>query len=363
MVTYFLVVLVIILGGTVAWLGYERYYRKAQASQSTLYVEALKDLLNGHQESAFAKLRQVVAADSTNLDAYLRLGAILRDHNRADRALQVHKDLTLRGRLLKSEKASILRQLALDYQALREPQTAQDALQELIELEPSDHWAHVQLLHLLEDQEEWSEAYDLAVKILKLESNKSKKPLARYKYLASCQLLNRREYHKARVILKEVLGLDPTYVDAYLAIGDSYHIEGRFEDAVNFWNKLISTVPAKGHLVIDRLKKTLFELGRFGDIRDICEKILRHDPNNIEARRSLAEFYRKKGEVESAVELLEQIVDENPDDLLSVLELISNYLEKGDKRKIDHLFRTLEKKSQKQAPQMMAKAGQSLASH
>lgn len=354
MLTYILVVLVIILGGALAWLTYERFYRRAQATQSTLYVEALKDLLNEQQEAAFSKLRQVVASDSSNLDAYLRLGQILREHSRADRALQVHKDLTLRGRLLKSEKAAILKQLTLDYQALREPQTAQAALEELVELVPTDHWAYVQLLKIIEESEDWDSAYDLAVKILKLESNKSKKPLARYKYLASCQLLQRREYHKARVLLKEAIGLDPTYVDAYLALGDSYHIESRFEDAVSFWNKLISAVPEKGHLVIDRLKKTLFELGRFGDIRDICEKILKHDPQNLEARRSLAEFYRKKGELDSAVEILEQIVDDTPDDLPSILELISNYLETGDKRKIDQLFRTLEKKLQKQAPPMLS---------
>lgn len=361
MLTYILVVLVIILGGATAWLVYERFYRRAKASQSSLYVEALKDLLGGQQEAAFSKLRQVVAADSNNLDAYLRLGQILREHGRADRALQVHKDLTLRGRLAKSDKGAILKQLALDYQALREPQTARDALEELVELETSDHWAYVQLLKTFEASEDWDAAYDLAVKILKLESNKSKKPLAKYKYLASCQLLQRREYHRARVLLKESIGLDPTYVDAYLAIGDSYHIEGRFEDAVSFWNKLISTVPEKGHLVIDRLKKTLFELGRFGDIRDICEKILKHDPQNLEARRSLAEFYRKKGELDSAIEILELIVDEAPDDLPSVLELISNYLEKDDKRKIDQLFRTLEKKTLKQAPPMLSGSDASLA--
>ncbi len=348
MLTYILLILVAVFGSLAGFLAYERYYQKSQANQSFLYVEALRDLLDGQQEAAFTKLRQVVATDSSNLDAYLRLGQILREHNRPDRALQVHKDLTLRGRLTKAEKADILHQLALDYLALKEPNTAREALEELVSIDATDHWAHTQLLRLLEEIEDWDAAYDLAVVVLKLESNKSKKPLAKYKYLASQQLLKQREYHKARILLKEAIGLDPTFVDAYLSIGDSYQVEKRFEDAVTFWSKLITSVPEKGHLVIDRLKKTLFELGRFGDIMEICTKILKHDPHNLLARQTVAEFYQKKGELDSAREILEQIVEDAPNHLPSILELIANYLEKGDRRKVDELFRSLEKRNQKE---------------
>ncbi|MCP4684318.1 MAG: tetratricopeptide repeat protein [bacterium] len=342
MTEYFLVFLFLLLVAAVFYIGYERLFRRSSKPDSSLYVDALRELLDGRQESAFTKLRQVVAEDSTNLDAYIRLGLILRDNNRPERAVQVHRDLTLRPGLTRSDRVSILRQLASDYLALEDIKMADAALNELISMNPDDHWAHTQLLALQEKAQLWNAAYETAVHILHLEANKSKKPLARFKYLAGEQLFRKREYHKARILLKEAIGLDPTYTAAYLAIGDSYCEEDRSEDAVTFWGKLISSVPDQGHLVIDRLKKTFFDLGRYGDIQGVCEAILEHSPKNLEARQALAEFYEKKGDLDQAIDLWSRVIEDYPENMEAVLELIRVYLEKGDQKKIAQLLRTIE---------------------
>ncbi|MBU0982449.1 MAG: tetratricopeptide repeat protein [candidate division Zixibacteria bacterium] len=348
MTEYILVFLLLLVVATGFYLVYERLTGKKKDSPHSSYVEALRDLLDGRQESAFTKLRQVVAEDSQNLDAYLRLGQILRENSQAERAIQVHKDLTLRQGLPREDKVAILHQLSLDYLALNDVKMAESALRELIGLAGDDHWAHTRLLKLLEKSQRWEDAYDTAVRILQLEANKSKKPLARFKYQAGLQLYRKREYHKARIVFKEAIGLDPTYVDAYLAIGDSYADEGRHEDAVTFWNKLISAVPEQGHRVIDRLQKTLFDLGRFGDIQGICESILEHAPRNIEARRALAEFYAKKGDLDQAVEIIESIFDDYPVDQDAALKLIRLYLERGEQDRIRGLLRNIEQRREKQ---------------
>jgi tetratricopeptide (TPR) repeat protein len=135
-------------------------------------------------------------------------------------------------------------------------------------------------------------------------------------------------------------------VASYLAIGDSYHDEKRHEDAVNFWKKLISTVPNQGHQVIERLKKTLFDLGRYGEIHSICEEILKHAPRNRDARLCLAEFHKKKGDTDVAEEILSNIVSDFPQDMKAVTELIRIYLEKNDTARIRELVGTLENKEQ-----------------
>lgn len=348
MTEYFLVFLFLLLVAAVFYIGYERLFRRSSRPDSSLYVEALRDLLDGRQESAFTKLRQVVAEDSSNLDAYLRLGSILRHHNRPERALQVHRDLTLRSGLTRPDRVAILRQLASDYLALEDHSMAETALKELLSMNPDDHWGHTKFLALQEKAQKWDAAYETAVQILHLEANKSKRPLAIYKYRAGEQLFRKREYHKARILFKEAIGLDPTHTAAYLMIGDSYCEENRFEDAVTFWSKLISSVPDQGHLVIDRLKKTLFDLGRFGDIQDICETILEHSPKNLEARQALAEFYEKKGDLDQAADLLGQIIEDYPDNQGAVLELIRVYLERGDQKKIAQLLRTIERRREDQ---------------
>lgn len=340
---YVIAALFMLLGGVTAYLVREKYVHPRKKSSSELYTQALRELLDGKPEAAFGKLRQVVATDANNLDAYLRLGQILRKHNQPERALRIHKDLTLRRALSKEDKTAILRQLLLDYLAMEDITTAEAAANELLSLDSNDRWAHARLLEIQEKSGKWTEAFETASAILRLDSNRSKKSLARYKSeMGKVQSLS-RDFHKARVAFKEALSIDPTYVPAYLALGDSYYSEKRYEDAVTFWNKLIEAVPEQGHLALERLQKTLFELGRFGDIAEVCEKLLRHDPRNAGARKTLAEFHEKKGDIVTAVEMYESLVEDYPEDAIIIVELIRLYVEQGDKRKIEKLLRQIER--------------------
>lgn len=342
MLEYVLVFVILLVASAILYLLYERFVRPAGPTVASLYVEALQDLLDGRAETAFTKLRQVVAEDSSNIEAYLRLGQILREHKRPDRALQVHKDLTLRTGLTVAEKQSILKQLARDYAALKDDDMAEAALKELIATKPDERWAYDQLLQIQQSKSQWREAYETAARILKIESNKSKKPLAVFKFQQGLQLSKQKEPHKARIVFKEALGLDPSYAAAYLAIGDSYSEEERFEDAVNFWSKLIDAVPTEGHRAIERLKKALFDLGRYGDIAQICEDILKHSPKDHKARLSLAEFHEKKGDLALAEELLSQIVEEEPANLEAILELTRIYGERGDTKKLTKFLKQVQ---------------------
>jgi len=348
MVEYVLVFVVLMVASVALYVIYDRYFRPTGgSSRDELYVEALKDLLDGRNETAFTKLRQVVAEDSANLDAYLRLGQILREHNRPDRALQVHKDLTLRGGLTRPQKLAILKQLARDYAAMGNDEMTQAALKEMISSKSEDRWAYDRLLEVQTRLRRWDEAYETADRVLKIEGAKSKTQLAVFKYEQGLQLCKKKEHHKGRVLFKEALGLDPTYVPAYLAVGDSYVEEQRYEDAVNFWTKLIEAVPSEGHRAIERLKKALFDLGRYGDIAQICEDMLKHSPRDLQARLSLAEFHEKKGDLDLAEEILSQIVEEQPDNLDAILELIRINVEQGDSRKLGAFVKRLTARREK----------------
>jgi lipopolysaccharide biosynthesis regulator YciM len=347
MTQYFFVFFSLLICAAAFYVVYERFFRNRKKPDSSMYLSALRDLLDGRPETAFTKLRQVVADDSSNIDAYLRLAQILREHNKPDRALQVHKDLTLRTGLAKEQKTAILRQLGADYLALGELDTAQAAFKELTSIAPQDRHGYEQLLKTHKRLKQWDEAYDVAAQILKIEGNKSKKPLAVFRYQKGLELDQTGEHRKARVLFKEAIGLDDEFVLAYLAVGDSYLTEERFEDAVNFWNKLIAAVPAEGHLAIERLKKTLFDLGRYGDIADTCQGILKHSPKDFKVRMTLAKFYETKGEMDLAGELMLRIVEDEPENLTAILELVHLYLDQKAPQKIEALLRNLEQDREK----------------
>lgn len=350
LVEYFVILLILLAAaGGFYWL-YDRYVRKPRQSESERYVEALRDLLDGRPETAFSKLRQVVAEDSNNIDAYLRLSRILREHRKPDRALQIDKDLTLRNGLDRQQRAAILKQLCLDYLALEEYDTAQAALKEMISYDSGNRWAWQTLLRIQKYLKRWEDAYDTAAQILKVEGDKSRKPLAIFRYQMGLEQESRGERRKARVLFKEAIGLDPKFVPAYLAIGDSYLAEGRKEDAVNFWNKLIDAVPTEGHQAIERLEKVLFDLGRFGDIVDICQRILNHSPRDHKALMTLAEFHKKKGELDLAEQRLFAILDDQPHDVEAILGLLRIYIEQKDLAKIEQTVRRLEDRQPKRTP-------------
>ncbi len=342
-VEYILIFVLLLAVTTGLYALIDRFFDKKVKSESAVYVEALRDLLDGREESAFSKLRQAVVEDSDNLDAYLRLGQLLRDYGKPERALQVHKDLTLRGGLKQPQKAAVLQQLAADYLAMENFDMAEAAFKELLQYDSNNRWANSRLLEIQQKAEKWEEAYDTAVALMKIESNKSKKPLAVFKYKIGMGQFKKREYHKARVFFKEALGLDPKYVEAYIAIGDSYTIEGRHEDAVTFWEKMIEAVPEEGHQVLDRLQKTLYDLGRFGEIESICQKIIEQVPGGTEAKLTLANINKKKGELDAAEKFLAEVVEANPNDVNVVMQLVRLYLEKRENQKLDRLFRTIER--------------------
>jgi len=152
-----------------------------------------------------------------------------------------------------------------------------------------------------------------------------------------------------RLAFASAINVDPDIllIDEALAVGDAYCEEQRFEDAVGFWLRLVEAVPEQAHEVIERLKDTLFILGRFGDIVGICLNILDKYPKNIEVRRALAEFHLKKGDLDVAQEMLVQILEEQPNDTAALTELVRALLEQGNTRKLNDLLRTLENRREK----------------
>ncbi|UCD95486.1 MAG: tetratricopeptide repeat protein [Candidatus Zixiibacteriota bacterium] len=340
--TIIIVFLLAVIALILIYLFYDRYKKEKRGKDPSRYIDGLKALLDGREELAFSKFRDVVAEDSGNIDAYIRIGDILRKYSKADKALQVHKDLTIRHDLTAREKKMILRSLADDFASLNDTESAAAALKELLSLEDSNRWAVEKLLELQSQSEDWEAAFETRERLLKLDGGKSKAGLAVYKFLQGLKPFNEKEYHKARVVFKEAVNLDSACTPAYLHIGDSYLAENRLDDAVSIWRKMVKMVPAESHLVLGRLKKALFDLGNFGEISTICNEILESSPKNLDARLTLADYHYKKGEYDIATEHLNTAIDEHPDSYIPVLDLARLYLSAGEQKKLADLIGKLE---------------------
>jgi lipopolysaccharide biosynthesis regulator YciM len=308
------------------WSKAKRERRKVSPK---LYTDALKALLAGEERLAFQRFKDVARVDPENVDAYLKLGDLFRKRKIFEKALQIHKELTLRPSLSTEEKYEVLKSLSEDYSASKNHEKAISVLEDLRRTKEDDLWVNNRLISEYEETERWEEAFELKKKLSKHKDGEVDKILALYKVFWGKARADKNELHKARVAYKEALNYDETCVPAYIYLGEAYYRDGRLDDAVEYWKKLLDVVPSAGHLVFDKLERTLFELGQYEEIAEIYEGISNRNPKDIHALFSLANIYEKKGMVDLAIEKYRQILDIDSDFLSSKLSLAKLYQEKG----------------------------------
>lgn len=308
---------------------WSRTKREIKKASPQLYIDALKALLAGEEQVAFQKFREVARKDPENLDAYLKLGDLFRKNKKYDKALQIHKELTFRPSLSLEQRNEILKSLAQDYSASGDHDKAIFVLLDLYKANEKDEWVASKLLSEYEQTAKWEEAFELRKKASSRKEDQTHKVLALYKVFWGKDRADTGELHKARVAYKEALNYDETCIPAYLYLGDAYYEDERLKDAVDYWKKLVETVPEAGYLVFDKLEKALFELGEYGGITEIYESILTRNPKDIFALFSLARINEKMGLRETAMDQYKLILDIDPTFSSARLSLAKLYLVEG----------------------------------
>jgi lipopolysaccharide biosynthesis regulator YciM len=242
---------------------------------------------------------------------------------------------------LPEEKNEILKSLALDYSDSGNNNRAIAVLQELYRENEKDQWVAFRLLAEYEKTSKWEEAFDLRKRISDRKEDENNRILALYKVFWGKDRADAGELHKARVAYKEALNYDENCILAHIYLGDAYYEDGRLKDAVEYWKKLVETVPEAGYLVFDKLEKSLFELGEYGDITEIYENLLSRNPKNETALFYLARINEKKGNVETAADQYRQILDVDPNHSAARLSLAVLHLASGHTEEVTDLLEDL----------------------
>lgn len=323
------ILLATIIVFTITAFYWSRAKKEKEKVSPKLYIDAMKSLLAGEEKVAFQKFKEVARRDPDNLDAFLKLGDLFRKNKKYDKAMQIHKELLIRPSILPEDKNEILRSLAQDYSGSGNNDKAIAVLQELYRENEKDRWVALRLLTEYETTARWEEAFDLRKRITDRKEDETNRILALYKVFWGKARADIGELHKARVAYKEALNYDENCIPAYIYLGDAYYEDGRLKDAVEYWKKLVETIPEAGYLVFDKLEKSLFELGEYGDITELYENLLSRNPKNVTALFYLARINEKKGYLETAVDQYRQILDTDPDYLAARLSLATLHLASG----------------------------------
>ncbi|PJA27310.1 MAG: hypothetical protein CO189_07485 [candidate division Zixibacteria bacterium CG_4_9_14_3_um_filter_46_8] len=313
-----------IFGTAYHYLGKSRK-KKIEKPQDN-YILGLKAQLEGLDDDAYHYFHQTVAEDTSNVDAYLRLGNLLRKRNALDRAYQVHRELSMRSNLTQSEFMDVRRAMVEDLFAAKRFAEAGKILRELLAKDNKNMKLLDKLLEVYTRTGDWVNAIPTSERLSKLDADLyDRRFLSLYKILEGKAYAAKNDNHRARIAYKEALNYDENSPLAFLYLGDAYVADNRLEEAVEWWRKLCEKMPQKCYICFQRLESALFEIGKFGVIAEIYLQILEYDSQNTRAMRALAQIQTKMGKIPEAINNLRRALQIKPSDAIAALELFQVY--------------------------------------
>ncbi|HYR68576.1 MAG TPA: tetratricopeptide repeat protein [Candidatus Dormibacteraeota bacterium] len=326
---------VFLVGGLLAGVGYAAWVLSRDAAVKptkveTPYQQGLNALLAGDREEALQAFAESVRLDSDNVDAFIHLANLLREQGEVQRALQLHRELTVRAGQTPSQNRAIREGLVLDLIAVGRAGEAVEVAEELYDLDRKSGSALKLLLKAHEAAHDWDQAYEVRAEIAKSSGERNGEGLARYRsaigeiYLRDGKLEDAKRQFKAALHLRRD---DPA---ALLRLGDIYYESNRPERAGVLWKALAEAHPSFSHLVLERLEASYFEKGRFGDVDQAYEEMLARNPKDVRIHLALARMHVKKGDLADAGRVLNEALELEPDSVPARLLLADLYRRRGD---------------------------------
>jgi lipopolysaccharide biosynthesis regulator YciM len=297
----YILVPLLILGLIVLYHAFDRGDKIEE--DSSYYLSGLRLMVRGDNKGAIKSFQEEITRDTDNIDAYIKLGMLYRETGEAVRASRIHNELTLRRELTPGQQLEIWKELALDFVAREDTDSALNWLRKLLAEDKHNSAARRLYLELLESRGEWREAFDVLKKLATGEEESQNSHLALIRTEEARQYFNKGEGKKGRLLCKEALKLDSKCSPAYLLIGQSYVEEDRSVEGVEFWEKLTHEVPEDAHLVIEDLELELFKTGSFGKVETIYRQLIDRAPHQAAAYLALGRFHEKKGEFQDAIDI------------------------------------------------------------
>jgi lipopolysaccharide biosynthesis regulator YciM len=306
-----------------------RSRRSPAPSATSLYVAALDALLLGDESQALELLRETVRLDSNNVGAYIRLGTLFRLRGEPGRATRIHREISVRPRIDRSQKELALTELALDHTAAGQVEKAMATLDELRRLNSKNVFSYEAAAQLMEEAGDWDRAYEFRKQLRRVVGDDAS-ALAGFQAHVGRELARKGDHKGAKDHFKEAFRRDKHNLPANIYAGDLKYQEGKLDEAVDLWKKVVQRHPERAPWVYRRLEKAYFDLGRFGTMMDVYEEVLKERPEDLATLLSVAQFHQKKGDLGEAERAISRILENDPEEPLARLYLGLIRVEQGN---------------------------------
>ena len=119
----------------------------------------------------------------------------------------------------------------------------------------------------------------------------------------------------AKSFFKIAIKKSPNNSQAYKYLGDLYEKNRDLLKALENWQIYATKDENSGVDVYHKIESALFDLGRYSEVEKFYQKLISLDKFNLEAVIKLANVLEEKGEINTALNLIENIYDKNIKDI------------------------------------------------
>ncbi|MFH1864332.1 MAG: tetratricopeptide repeat protein [Candidatus Eisenbacteria bacterium] len=307
--TFVVIAAVIIAVGAFVWyVGARRTRSERQALEESPYHLGLDALIAGDRDVAMKQLTRAVRDDPRNVDAYVKLGNILRERGHVRQAIQIHRELLVKRRLPPAVRNETIKNLARDLATAGRWREVLEQLATLPRSERSDPMVLAMTRDAYETAGELDKAAQTHKEMLRAGPVAGQPSNGVYRAHLGRVALSRGETRMAKAEFQAAIKEDPHAGLAYVYLGDIAVLEEDTERAVAYWMRLVADKPDCAHVVFERLEKAYFEMGDFGRMMGIYEDLVAKSPTNVRALTGLSRMLERKGAVDEALRLAREAV-------------------------------------------------------
>ena len=244
----------------------------------------------------------------------MQLGNILRKEN-TDQAIKIHQSLTVRPNLSPDQTVQIHKALAKDYLEIGYTKNAIEEAKKILLIEKRNLWAIKFMIKTSEENQDWEEAAKWSRHLQKISGKKEVKYLSRFDIYKGLDCMRNGKMEDAKSFFKIDIKKSPDNSQAYKYLGDLYEKNRDLVKALENWQIYATKDENSGIDVYHKIESALFDLGRYSEVEKFYQKLISLDKFNLEAIIKLANVLEEKGEINTALTLVENISDKNNNDI------------------------------------------------
>ncbi len=286
---------------------------------SAHYTQGLHYLTAGRLELAVSELTKVIREDPEAIEVLQVLGTLLCETGQVERAIEVHQGLLARSDLTRAERAHAMVALGTDFRRAGFLDRATSTLDEVLDGDPRNIHALLEMQRLYEEQRRWREAYEVRTRLARLRKSDDSTVLGYLQAEIGREALERGDRLSAEQAFRTALSLDRAVFPAQLGLAELYAAAAPAK-AVAILEDAIRISPDRAYLAFDRLAQAYAACGEPSRMVGLCESLIRQDTRDWRARLALARHLIAEGKQEEAFGLLLRAVETNPQVLSLHLE-------------------------------------------